>query len=418
MHPTVVCLLLIYGFFGFVATHEELPQNITLEMFMKMLESSKKPPVVDYNPDVDLTTTGMIRKEGYPAEAHVIPTEDGYLLTLHRIPGDKDSLPIFLQHGLLGSSADWVISGKSKGLAYILADKGYDVWMGNFRGNTYSKAHCSLSPLSSKFWEFSFHEMGIYDLPAAISYITNMRFQPIHMYIGHSMGTTAFYIMASKCPQITQMVEAMISLAPVAFVQHIKSPVRILAPFSKQYEIIANVLGYDEFLPQSNFIRLLSKYICDLNIVEKKICSNIIFLFCGFDQQQFNYTLLPSILSHSPAGTSTKTIVHLSQGVLTGKFRPYDYGPKKNKQIYNATEPPDYDLTNVTVPIALFYADNDWLVSNQDLKKLHGMLNNVLDVYRVPFTKFNHVDFLWGKDAPQLVYKRLLHLINQSYFDD
>lgn len=83
----------------------------------------------------------------------------------------------------------------------------------------------------------SFHEMGIYDLPAAISYITNMRFQPIHMYIGHSMGTTAFYIMASECPQITQMVEGMISLAPVAFLQHIKSPVRLLAPFSKQYEV-------------------------------------------------------------------------------------------------------------------------------------------------------------------------------------
>lgn len=75
-------------------------------------------------------------------------------------------------------------------------------------------------------------------------------------------------------------------------------------------------------------------------------------------------TLLPSILSHSPAGTSTRTMVHLSQGVLSGRFRPYDYGSKKNKQIYNATEPPDYDFTNVTVPIALFYADNDWFVSN------------------------------------------------------
>lgn len=62
----------------------------------------------------------MIRKEGYPAEAHVIPTEDGYLLTLHRIPGDKSSPPVFLQHGLLSSSADWVIPGKGKGLGMIL----------------------------------------------------------------------------------------------------------------------------------------------------------------------------------------------------------------------------------------------------------------------------------------------------------
>lgn len=54
-------------------------------------------------------------------------------------------------------------------------------------------------------------------------------------------------------------------------------------------QMIANVLGYDEFMPQSNFLRLLSKYACDLNIIEKKICSNILFLTCGFDHEQFNY---------------------------------------------------------------------------------------------------------------------------------
>lgn len=61
----------------------------------------------------------MIRIEGYPAEAHIISTEDGYLITLHRIPGDKNSPPVFLQHGLLGSSSDWVIPGKGKGLGMI-----------------------------------------------------------------------------------------------------------------------------------------------------------------------------------------------------------------------------------------------------------------------------------------------------------
>jgi len=57
----------------------------------------------------------MIKKAGYPAEAHIVQTEDGYLLTLHRIPGNK-KLPVLIQHGLLGSSADWVIPGKDKGL--------------------------------------------------------------------------------------------------------------------------------------------------------------------------------------------------------------------------------------------------------------------------------------------------------------
>lgn len=62
----------------------------------------------------------MIRKAGYPAEAHVVTTEDGYLLTLHRIPGGNGSVPVFLQHGILGSSADWVILGKGKALGMKL----------------------------------------------------------------------------------------------------------------------------------------------------------------------------------------------------------------------------------------------------------------------------------------------------------
>lgn len=58
----------------------------------------------------------MIRKEGYPAEAHVVLTEDGYILTMHRIVGKPGSSTIFLQHGVLGCSMDWIILGKKNSL--------------------------------------------------------------------------------------------------------------------------------------------------------------------------------------------------------------------------------------------------------------------------------------------------------------
>jgi hypothetical protein len=45
-----------------------------------------------------------------------------------------------------------------------LADKGYDVWMNNSRGNRYSKNHVSLEANDDKeFWDYSFEEMAKYD---------------------------------------------------------------------------------------------------------------------------------------------------------------------------------------------------------------------------------------------------------------
>lgn len=68
----------------------------------------------------------LVSLHGYPSESHVVVTEDGYLLTLHRIPGGRNhrgpsggaaARPVvFLQHGLLASSADWVLTGPGKSL--------------------------------------------------------------------------------------------------------------------------------------------------------------------------------------------------------------------------------------------------------------------------------------------------------------
>ena len=106
----------------------------------------------------------MIAREGYPVETHLIITEDCYHLQIHRIPYGKNNPgksqigitrpAVYVQHGLLGSSADWVMGIPEKSLGYILADAGFDVWIGNFRGNTYSRAHCSLLPSQKDFWHF------------------------------------------------------------------------------------------------------------------------------------------------------------------------------------------------------------------------------------------------------------------------
>lgn len=73
--------------------------------------------------------------------------------------------------------------------AYLLADAGYDVWMGNARGTEMSRDHAWIKPDSSKFWEFSWQDIGEKDLPAFIDYVLKYTDVPKLSYVGFSQGT-------------------------------------------------------------------------------------------------------------------------------------------------------------------------------------------------------------------------------------
>ncbi|XP_042877823.1 LOW QUALITY PROTEIN: lipase lipl-4-like [Penaeus japonicus] len=148
----------------------------------------------------------MIRALGYPVEVRHVTTEDGYTLELHRIPHGVSSRarspplgPVaLLYHGLYGSSADWILNTADEALAYIMADAGYDVWLANARGNTYSRAHRTLDPKDIEFWDFSWDQIADHDLPAIIDYVLRTTGKKDLFYVGFSMGTTVFFAMLSE----------------------------------------------------------------------------------------------------------------------------------------------------------------------------------------------------------------------------
>lgn len=98
----------------------------------------------------------------------------------------------------------------------------------------------------------------------------------------------------------------------------------------------------------------------------------------------------------------------------SGSFRQFDYGYFGNKRHYKRSTPPDYNLKNVKVPVALYYSPNDWLSVVEDVQKLKSELPNVVKDYLITGGLFNHMDLLWGVDAARLVYDEILKTIETS----
>lgn len=84
---------------------------------------------------------------------------------------------------------------------------------------------------------FSWHEMGMYDLPAMIDYILYQTGQQQLFYIGFSQGTTQFWVLMSLRPEYNKKIKLMSALAPVAYTGHIDGLLRPLSFFANIFKV-------------------------------------------------------------------------------------------------------------------------------------------------------------------------------------
>ncbi|NWU96923.1 LICH hydrolase, partial [Upupa epops] len=354
----------------------------------------------------------MVSYWGYPSEEYDVLTEDGYILQLNRIPhgrgnaGCQGQRPIaFLQHGLFGEGSLWVTNLANNSLGFILADAGYDVWIGNSRGNTWSKRHLVLSPKWEEFWAFSFDEMAKYDLPAVINFIENKTGQKQLYYIGHSQGTTIAFIAFSTMPKLAQKIKMFFALAPVATVMFAPSPLIKFAFFSDYG--LKEIFGTKEFLPHTALGELLLSKFCSCS----KTCKSIFSMLFGFNWNNLNMSRIDVYAAHSPAGTSVQNVIHWLQGVQSGALRAYDGGNMYNSLRYRQMGPPHYNVKDMKVPTAMWSGGLDCLADPQDVALLVPQVKNL--VHHKVISQWNHLDFLLGLDAPEVLYQEITDMMKK-----
>ncbi|XP_074780280.1 lipase member M-like [Athene noctua] len=384
----------------------------------------------DASPEVSMDVGEIVRYHGYPYEEHEVVTDDGYYLTMQRIPRGRDSpgsmttsheaeaqgsslfcLPpkpaVLLQHGLALEGSNWVTNLPNSSLGFILADAGYDVWIGNSRGNSWSRKHKEFEFHHQQYSSYSFHEMAMYDLPAMINYILQKTGQEQLYFVAYSQGTTTGFIAFSSIPELDRKIKMFFALAPITTSSNMKSP--LVRVFDLPEGMIKLILGRTVVFDKSEILKQVISSLCSYSIF-KSLCSLVLYLPGGFTNS-LNMSRLDVYLSHYPDSTSLKNMLHWRQIYQTGEFKYYDYG-SDNMLHYNQTTPPFYELENMKAPLAAWYGGRDWLSVPEDVNITLPRITNVVHKKYIP--EFVHFDFLWSMQAYEKVYKEILELMEKN----
>ncbi|KAL0839150.1 hypothetical protein ABMA28_017120 [Loxostege sticticalis] len=359
-----------------------------------------------------LNFTGIANKFGYMSEEYELVTEDGYFLTLFRIPGDA-TRPVLLVHGNTPTSDSFIIRGNDS-LVLTLAKQGYDVWAINLRGTRYSRRHISLNPDTqpSQFFNYSFYEMAIYDLPTTIDFVLQETGQKQLITFGHSMGTTLFYVLGAEKPEYNDKIKLCISLAPICFLEHVTGLLVTPIKLASVLNGLGIVLDTQELLSYDTTAPLLQA-LC-LQPAGYALCiEGALFPLFGYDTAGLENEFLNTLFGHFPGGTTRKILNHLAQVSNRNVFAKYDYGVIRNRIVYNSSEPPEFDLSKVRMRSVLVVGQEDLAAREADVDRLNASLPNVVEYLVLPYRKFNHMDFIWGRYMDTNFYPFIFDLLQK-----
>lgn len=348
---------------------------------------------------------------GYDAEEHVIATKDGYLLNIHRIGGPRytqwrrgsEAKPVvYLHHGLLMNSEVWIaVPDHKSSVAFALADLGYDVWLGNNRGNKYSKKHISRKPQSVEFWNFGLDEFALYDIPDTVDYILNVTQQSSLAYIGFSQGSAQAFAALSIHPYLNHQINLFIALGPAmappginSFIQSLinASPNLLYAVFGHRILLRSTVFWQSIMLP-GIFMRAID------------LALNLLFSWKG---RNISYAQRLTGYAHLYSYTSVKSVVHWFQIIKAGVFQMYDDETLGPFQFSRFTRVPQYPTNNIISPIEVIYGTADTLLNIESLSLALPPETNYS-----PIKDYEHLEMIWGEQVPNIIVPKIAECLRR-----
>lgn len=372
---------------------------------------------------------------GFKSESHLVKTEDGFQLTLHRInPRENGFEPngqcVYFQHGLLMTSDVWCVMLKTDdNLPFKLCQLGYDVYLGNNRGNKYSNKHNRFSPSENKFWDFSIDEFALYDIPANINYILQMNSVENLIYIGFSQGTSQILSSISINNDLNQKISKLVLIAPATTPKKLSNwlinsivnfrPSWIYTLFGKKI-LMKSVLFWRKITYPPMFIKLID------------LPNDLLF-----NWKSENIEISQKLISyyHLYSTTSVKCVVHWFQIIKSKKFQMY-----QDNEIFQPFEYPTSQTIKIK-KLLLIFGMNDSLVDidiiisqlprfrdiqytqigfNGEVTKKSDILSTRETIQEISdgqfkiygIEKHEHLDLLWGQNQKLNVIDNVIEFLN------
>ncbi|XP_044757356.1 lipase 3-like [Coccinella septempunctata] len=371
---------------------------------------------IQYDKDGDLSLGEFILKYGsVPISTHELTLSDGYIIEVYRLESeDADTKkPFLLMHGLSGCSDSFFVD-KKKSLPFFLMKQGYDVWLINNRGTIHSRRHTRLNSRTDKeYWQFSWQEIGLMDMPATIDLIlANNKHEKVAL-LGHSEGSFEIFVGLSELPEYNKKIAISFHFGGAAY--HSGCVPKMLNAGCRMRNLIQELLdrmGIAQLIP-SNGIRETLISLCRLDTFSET-CRQFMFDLLVVTNDSFSdFKDVSFIFTKWICGGSVREFLHFSQTGQSGIFARYDYGPRKNRKIYNSTLPPRFHLERVTSPTAIFCGMEDLFCRKENIDKARSEIPNVVFAKLIPH--FGHVDFLLDRALQHHIYKDMIKLL-RKYF--
>jgi pimeloyl-ACP methyl ester carboxylesterase len=340
-------------------------------------------------------------------ERHDLTVVDQAPVRLTRVKGGTKG-PVLLVHGVAVSSQIFALPTIRQNFVQFLAGQGYDVWMVDWRGST-------IHPLR----QFTLDEAARIDLPAAVRKIKAVTKASSIEAVAHCAGSVVLFMAMSKglLPSVRSVIASQVALhfnvAPPAAV---KAKIHLA-------DRLAN-LGATCISPADDDGQPLSQFafgrFADVfhHECSSTFCHRLTFTYGHLYHHARLNCATHDALASQFGRCNILALRHFSQLASTGYARMFDFGRKRNADLYGTPTPPDYlNPAHLKLPISFVSGslNKTWLpVSTKRTFDWLVSVNGPSLYSRHVIDGYGHLDTFMGTNASADTFPYMLEQLERS----